>query len=39
MAKKKMSKQKKMSSRVDFTHSYGGHDDASYHILHAVYYS
>ena len=33
MAKKNLSKQKKMDTRVNFT------PDASYHLLHAVYYT
>ena len=38
MAKKNLSKQKKMDTRVNFTPN-GRHDDASYYLLHAVYYT
>ena len=34
MAKKNLSKQKKMDTRVNFRH-----DDASDHLLHALYYA
>ena len=36
MAKKKASRQEK-NEHPRGLHAYGGHDDASYHVLHALY--
>ena len=39
MAKQKESKQTEENRPSRGLHAYGGHDDASYHILHALYIS